>query len=97
MNEQLQKLYEQSFVTDTYVNVGPDGAKLGIKFDPEKFAELIVRECCDQLVKEGNDWEQFSRNPPAGQAHHATGALFAAYRLKEDAVDMLKEHFGINN
>ena len=45
MNEQLQKLYEQSFVTDTYVNVGPDGAKLGIKFDPEKFAELIVNEC----------------------------------------------------
>ena len=45
MNEQLQKLYEQSFVTDSYVNVGPDGAKLGIKFDPEKFAELIVREC----------------------------------------------------
>ena len=45
MNEQLQKLYEQSFVTDSYVNVGPDGATLGIKFDPEKFAELIVREC----------------------------------------------------
>ena len=45
MNEQLQKLYEQSFVIDSYVNVGPDGATLGIKFDPEKFAELIVREC----------------------------------------------------
>ena len=49
MNEQLQKLYEQSFVTDSYVNVGPDGAKLGIKFDPEKFAELIVRECMEQV------------------------------------------------
>lgn len=63
----------------------------------KKFAELLIQECCDQLVKEGNDWEQFSRNPPDGQAHHATGALFAAYRLKEDAVDMLREHFGINN
>jgi hypothetical protein len=47
MNEQFQKLYEQSFVTDSYVNVGPDGTKLGIKFDPEKFAELIIQECAD--------------------------------------------------
>ena len=47
MNERIQKLYEQSFVTDSYVNVGPDGAKLGIRFDPNKFAELIVRECAN--------------------------------------------------
>ena len=63
MNEQLQKLYEQSFVTDTYVNVGPDGAKLGIRFDPEKFAELIVRECanhCDLLLdhKISSEWSR---------------------------------------
>lgn len=45
MNERIKKLYEQSFVTDDYVNVGINGVELGIKFDPEKFAELIVREC----------------------------------------------------
>ena len=61
MNEQLQKLYEQSFVIDSYVNVGPDGATLGIKFDPEKFAELIVKECanqCDLLLdhKISSEW-----------------------------------------
>jgi hypothetical protein len=50
MNEQLQKLYEQSFVTDTYVNVGPDGATLGIKFDPEKFAELILHDVLSQNI-----------------------------------------------
>ncbi len=61
----------------------------------EKFAELIVRECCEQLVKEGEAWEQFSRNPPEGQETNAGAALFAAYRLKEDAVSRLEEHFGV--
>jgi hypothetical protein len=61
----------------------------------EKFAELIVRECCEQLVKEGEAWEQFSRNPPEGQETNTGAALFAAYRLKEDAVSRLEEHFGV--
>ena len=61
----------------------------------EKFAELIIRECIEQLVQEGNDWEEFSRNPPRGQETNASAALFAAYRLKEDAVGRLEEHFGV--
>jgi hypothetical protein len=61
----------------------------------EKFAELIVRECCSKLVEMGESWHEFARNPPEGQAHNASGALFAAYRLKEDAVDEIKEHFGV--
>ena len=44
MNERIKQLYEQSFLTDDYVNVGINGVELGIKFDPEKFAELIIRE-----------------------------------------------------
>jgi hypothetical protein len=50
MNKRIKELYEQSFLTDDYVNVGINGVELGIKFDPEKFAELIVKECmrmCD--------------------------------------------------
>jgi hypothetical protein len=61
----------------------------------DRFAELIVRECIEQLVKEGDAWEQFSRNPPQGQETNASAALFAAYRLKEDAVSRLEEHFGV--
>jgi hypothetical protein len=61
----------------------------------EKFAELIVQECIEQLVKEGDAWEQFSRNPPEGQKTNASAALFAAHRLKEDAVSRLEEHFGV--
>jgi hypothetical protein len=44
---------------------------------------------------EGDAWEQFSRNPPKGQENNASAALFAAYRLKEDAVARLEEHFGV--
>ena len=61
----------------------------------EKFAELIVRECCSKLEEMGEGWHEFAKNPPDGQAHNASGALFAAYRLKEDAVDEIKEHFGV--
>ena len=61
----------------------------------EKFAELIVKECCSKLKEMGEGWHEFARNPPDGQAHNASGALFAAYRLKEDAVDEIKEHFGV--
>ena len=53
MNERIKKLYEQSFVTDDYVNVGINGVELGIRFDPEKFAELIVRECIDVVEDAG--------------------------------------------
>jgi len=60
-----------------------------------KFAELITLECCSKLVEMGESWHEFAKNPPQGQAHNASGALFAAYRLKEDAVDEIKEHFGV--
>jgi hypothetical protein len=60
-----------------------------------EFAEAIVQECCRLLVDSGEAWEEFSRNPPHGQSHNASGALFAAYRLKEDAPDGLKDHFGL--
>lgn len=60
-----------------------------------EFTELIVEECCSKLVEMGESWEEFSRNPPRDQLHNAAGALFAAYRLKEDAVWELKEHFGV--
>ena len=61
----------------------------------EKFAELIVAECCSKLAEMGDGWHEFSRNPPRDQIHNASSALFAAYRLKEDAVWELKEHFGV--
>ena len=61
----------------------------------EKFADLIVKECCSKLKEMGEGWHEFAKNPPDGQAHNASGALFAAYRLKEDAVDEIRDHFGV--
>ena len=73
MNERIKKLYEQSFVTDDYVNVGINGVELGIRFDPEKFAELIVRECIEQAsIGNGHGNNQWDR-----------ALTFAAKNIKE--------------
>jgi len=41
MNERIRELYRQSH-TDGF---------FGMAFDPEKFAELIIKECCDIFVE----------------------------------------------
>jgi hypothetical protein len=96
MNKLIEKFKEQAEIKFEAhpQHMGIDTAVITPE-DLEKFAELIVKECCDQLVKEGKAWEQFSRNPPEGQETNTGAALFAAYRLKEDAVSRLEEHFGV--
>ena len=92
MNERIRELAEQAS------HQSPAGYPVTIPYSKdfaEKFAELIVKECCSKLKEMGEGWHEFARNPPDGQAHNASGALFAAYRLKEDAVDEIKEHFGV--
>lgn len=91
MNERIKELAcEAGVYGDCDIN--------GI-FDNEaevkKFAELIIRECCSKLEELGESWYEFAKNPPRDQIHNASGALFAAYRLKEDAVDEIKDHFGV--
>ncbi len=51
----IEEFYNQSFHTDNYVNVGPNCAELGIKFDVVKFAEL----CYQEGFQDGHDagWE----------------------------------------
>ncbi len=100
MNEHFKKHLEASY-TQAFAECARTGHKVGDldaifnSIAMATFAELIVRECIEQLVKEGDAWEQFSRNPPQGQETNASAALFAAYRLKEDAVSRLEEHFGV--
>jgi hypothetical protein len=90
MNERIRVLVKQAGLDDDMFPIDEwDNPEL------KKFAELIVKECMEQLVKEGDAWEQFSRNPPEGQETNASAALFAAYRLKEDAVARLEKHFGV--
>ena len=89
MNERIRELWYQAVQPHTGDSWAEQTAFM------EKFAELIVRECCSKLEEMGESWHEFAKNPPQGQAHNASGALFAAYRLKEDAVDEIKEHFGV--
>jgi hypothetical protein len=91
MNERIRELALQARkrpIGDSWTYSHPE------EFE-QRFAELIVKECCSKLVEMGESWHEFARNPPDGQAHNASAALFAAYRLKEDAVDEIKEHFGV--
>jgi len=48
MNERIRQLAEQA--TSFVEMVGPEGYTSSYaNFDKEKFAELIVKECCDQV------------------------------------------------
>jgi hypothetical protein len=87
MNKRIKELAADAGYPD-YMTYGQDKVL-------ERFAELIVSECCYKLEEMGESWHEFAKNPPDGQEHNASGALFAAYRLKEDAVDEIKEHFGV--
>ena len=98
MNERLRELAEQAelYALDKQNEGDDESYEYSFEDDfQEKFAELIVWECCSKLVEMGESWHEFAKNPPDGQAHNASGALFAAYRLKEDAVNEIKEHFGV--
>ena len=98
MNERIKEL-ARTAEREVQISLGERWTTVGraefMRLYNEKFAELIVRECCSKLEEMGEGWQEFAKNPPQGQAHNASGALFAAYRLKEDAVDEIKEHFGV--
>ena len=49
----------------------------------EKFAELIVRECADQIIAKGTDWIDF--------APSQTGVRPEYW----DMAQQIKEHFGV--
>jgi hypothetical protein len=75
MNERIEKLLEQCQI-ETY---GVNGELLEFGFDAEKFAELIVKECCLQVadVRIENDFE------PVGDA------------VLVQALTGIKKHFGV--
>jgi hypothetical protein len=56
MNERIRELMMQSW--NTYYNQEVNGTQFPIvqKFDAEKFAELIVRECVDYVF--GDEYER---------------------------------------
>jgi len=78
MNERIQELAEQA--TSIVEMVGPQGYTSSYaKFDREKFAELIVRECVATMYKHGEIY-----------AHPSAGFYQAKIFSKA-----IMEHFGV--
>ncbi len=74
MNERIKELYDRAMSTDEY----------GYKFDPEKFAELIVKECATRCEDIGFKWH-------AIDSTRASGAKAGAFECATE----LKKHFGV--
>jgi hypothetical protein len=49
MNEKIKELIEQATSTHTHLSPGGTFEETTRYFNEEKFAELIVRECCQAL------------------------------------------------
>ena len=78
MNERIKELAEQAGFIDRGTN-----HTAYMSFDHEKFAELIVRECAEQIIAKGTDWLDF--------APSQTGVRPVYW----DMAQQIKEHFGV--
>jgi hypothetical protein len=78
MNERIKELAEQAGFIDRGTN-----HTAYMNFDHEKFAELIVRECADQIISKGTDWVDF--------APSQTGVRPEYWNMAQQ----IKEHFGV--
>ena len=78
MNEKIRELSETCYTTK-YNPFGADEEK----YDMEKFAELIIKECAEQIIAKGTDWVDF--------APSQTGVRPEYW----DMAQHIKQHFGI--
>jgi len=79
MNEQVLQLFRQAGGT---VSVSEDAILTYTDhFDPAKFAELIVRECIDTIVRD--------------TANYPGEGMMAYYQGVQDAGKSIKQHFGV--
>lgn len=78
MNEKIVELYAEA---KRSTKEGRMNAPMGVV--AEKFAELIVRECADQIVAKGTDWVDF--------APSQTGVRSEYWALAQQ----IKQHFGV--
>lgn len=83
MNERIRELAEQA--DGVFIHKLLTGAKqyTFLERDLEKFAELIVRECVDQIVAKGTDCVDF--------APSQTGVRPEYW----DMAQQIKQHFGV--
>ena len=85
MNERIKELAEQAMETvDVSEKLGMPGTDL--VFNPEKFAELIIRECIDKIE---------TYRIPVGNSAAGELACEWTYDALESIRDDIKEHFGV--
>jgi len=85
MNERIKQLAEQAgleFDDDEALEFGKQIYYV-TKEDMEKFAELIVRECAEQIIEQGTDWIDFSPS--------RTGVRPEYWNMSQH----IKKHFGV--
>ena len=96
MNERIKELMMNSW--NTYFNEEMNGTRFPIvqKFDAEKFAQLIVRECvglCDQAAEENaRTFYTVTETREIGPALVAKGSQVQAEKLSQQ----IKQYFGID-
>ena len=90
MNKKIEELAMESclhgYMVHLYTVYAPDGYRVPLEnrmISVEKFAELIVKECAEQIIAKGTDWVDF--------APSQTGVR-PEYR---DMAQQIKQHFGI--
>lgn len=80
MNERIRELINEA----TSFKEGLIEGKYDIElFDKQKFAELIVQKCAEQIIAKGTDWVDF--------APSQTGVRPEYW----DMAQQIKEHFGV--
>ena len=75
MNERIKELAREAGL----LAYNPEGPPTKL----EKFAELIVRECAEQIISKGTDWVDF--------APSQTGVRPEYWNMAQQ----IKEHFGV--
>lgn len=100
MNERIKELLSQAISDVDYIHfdeaIDNELAQMYIPdIFAQRFAELIIKECVGILKADGDHWEELSQKPGHGQELYSGHMLYAAYRLKEDAVWSIQEHFDI--
>ena len=77
MNERIRQLYDQAIIIED------NGDYVWGELDPEKFAELIVRECMTKV----SEWDMGIDDP--------VGATDNTSEVARDMVAEIKQHFGV--
>ena len=95
MNERIKQLADQCMVEVKNVPIkGMDGwtsLETVRQIDPEKFAELIVRECVSLM----NTEKEYYSNPGTYESREYYERMSAKKDAFDEAASMIKSHFGV--